>query len=48
MEGSHLKESYDIRLEELEIMDLAFLHGCQRPTLAVLHQVRPGLRIPLM
>uniref|UniRef100_A0A061SBD9 DNA damage-binding protein 1 n=1 Tax=Tetraselmis sp. GSL018 TaxID=582737 RepID=A0A061SBD9_9CHLO len=36
VDGSSLREAYDIRLEELDVIDLQFLHGCALPTLAVL------------
>eukprot|EP00741_Cyanophora_paradoxa_P005067 tig00000851_g4909.t1 len=35
----NLKEAYNIRLEELHVVDIKFLHGCPgRPTICVLYQ----------
>mmetsp|Transcript_12957 Transcript_12957/g.36428 ORF Transcript_12957/g.36428 Transcript_12957/m.36428 type:complete len:1117 (+) Transcript_12957:258-3608(+) len=44
LDGSRLQESFDIRLEELQVIDLKFLHGFTKPTLAVLHQDPKGNR----
>lgn len=33
-----LQEAFDVRIDELEVLDLKFLHGCEQPTLAVLYQ----------
>ena len=33
-----LREAFNVRLDELRVVDIAFLHGCARPTIAVLHQ----------
>ncbi|CAK9232974.1 unnamed protein product [Sphagnum jensenii] len=33
-----LKEAFNIRLEELQVLDIKFLHGCSKPTIAVLYQ----------
>uniref|UniRef100_A0A1D1YWE8 DNA damage-binding protein 1 n=2 Tax=Anthurium amnicola TaxID=1678845 RepID=A0A1D1YWE8_9ARAE len=33
-----LKEAYNIRLEELQVLDIKFLYGCSRPTIVVLYQ----------
>ncbi|KAL3643734.1 DNA damage-binding protein 1a [Castilleja foliolosa] len=33
-----LKEAFNIRLEELQVMDIKFLYGCQKPTIVVLYQ----------
>ncbi|OAY75001.1 DNA damage-binding protein 1a [Ananas comosus] len=33
-----LKEAFNIRLEELQVLDVKFLYGCSRPTIAVLYQ----------
>ncbi|KAL0699191.1 hypothetical protein Bca4012_055313 [Brassica carinata] len=33
-----LKEAYNIRLEELQVLDIKFLYGCAKPTIAVLYQ----------
>ena len=33
-----LREAFNVRLDELQVVDVAFLHGCARPTIAVLHQ----------
>ena len=37
-ESGQLAEAFNIRLEELNVIDLKFLHGCAKPTLALLHQ----------
>jgi DNA damage-binding protein 1 len=34
-----LKEAFNIRLEELQVLDIKFLYGCSKPTIAVLYQV---------
>uniref|UniRef100_A0A1J3CXS5 DNA damage-binding protein 1 n=1 Tax=Noccaea caerulescens TaxID=107243 RepID=A0A1J3CXS5_NOCCA len=33
-----LKEAFNIRLEELQVLDIKFLFGCAKPTIAVLYQ----------
>nr|CAB3464268.1 unnamed protein product [Digitaria exilis] len=33
-----LKEAFNIRLEELQVLDIKFLHGCVKPTVVVLYQ----------
>jgi len=33
-----LQEAFNVRLDELKVLDLAFLHGCAIPTLAVLFE----------
>ncbi|KAK8960477.1 DNA damage-binding protein 1a [Platanthera guangdongensis] len=33
-----LKEAFNIRLEELQVLDIRFLYGCSKPTIAVLYQ----------
>jgi DNA damage-binding protein 1 len=33
-----LQEAFNVRLDELKVLDLAFLHNCQVPTLAVLYE----------
>ncbi|XP_073392348.1 DNA damage-binding protein 1 isoform X2 [Physcomitrium patens] len=33
-----LKEAFNIRLEELQVLDIKFLYGCANPTIAVLYQ----------
>ncbi|XP_010434237.1 PREDICTED: DNA damage-binding protein 1b [Camelina sativa] len=33
-----LKEAFNIRLEELQVLDIKFLYGCVKPTIAVLYQ----------
>ncbi|PSS29021.1 DNA damage-binding protein [Actinidia chinensis var. chinensis] len=33
-----LKEAFNIRLEELQVLDIKFLYGCPRPTIIVLYQ----------
>ena len=36
--GALLQESFNIRLEELQVIDLVFLQGVPKPTLALLYQ----------
>ncbi|XP_022762657.1 DNA damage-binding protein 1a-like isoform X2 [Durio zibethinus] len=33
-----LKQAFNIRLEELQVLDIKFLHGCSKPTIVVLYQ----------
>lgn len=33
-----LKEAFNIRLEELQVLDIEFLYGCSKPTIVVLYQ----------
>ena len=33
-----LREAFNIRLEELVVLDIKFLHGCAKPTVAVLYE----------
>lgn len=33
-----LKEAFNIRLEELQVLDIKFLYGCLKPTIVVLYQ----------
>ncbi|KAI3988674.1 hypothetical protein MKX01_027038 [Papaver californicum] len=33
-----LKEAFNIRLEELQVLDIKFLFGCSKPTIVVLYQ----------
>lgn len=33
-----LDEAFNIRVEELTVMDMAFLEGCAQPTVALLYQ----------
>ncbi|XP_031130290.1 DNA damage-binding protein 1-like [Ipomoea triloba] len=33
-----LKEAFNIRLEELQVLDIKFLYGCPKPTVVVLYQ----------
>ncbi|XP_047333166.1 DNA damage-binding protein 1-like [Impatiens glandulifera] len=33
-----LKEAFNLRLEELQVLDIKFLYGCPQPTIAVLYQ----------
>ncbi|KAJ4757800.1 DNA damage-binding protein 1 [Rhynchospora pubera] len=33
-----LKEAFNIRLEELQVLDIKFLYGCSKPTIGVLYQ----------
>ena len=38
IESSSLREAYNVRLEELRLLDIVFLHGCAKPTLCVLFE----------
>ena len=40
--GGQLKEAFNIRLEELRVLDIQFLHGCAKPTVAVLYHDTKG------
>ena len=33
-----LQEAFDVRIDEMDVLDLKFLDGCERPTLAVLYE----------
>ncbi|KAK7256389.1 hypothetical protein RIF29_29832 [Crotalaria pallida] len=33
-----LKEAFNIRVEELQVLDIKFLYGCSKPTIVVLYQ----------
>jgi DNA damage-binding protein 1 len=35
---NQLKEAFNIRLEELMVMDIKFLYGCAEPTIALIHE----------
>ena len=37
-ENGQLHEAFNIRLEELQVIDIKFLHGAKLPTVAVLYQ----------
>ncbi|XP_022637596.1 DNA damage-binding protein 1a isoform X3 [Vigna radiata var. radiata] len=37
--NGQLKEAFNIRLEEPEVLDIKFLYGCSKPTIVVLYQV---------
>ena len=39
-----LKEAFNIRLEELQVIDLQFLHGCAAPTILLLYQDSKEMR----
>ena len=39
-----LHEAFNVRIDELSIRDMQFLHGCSRPTLAVLYEDTTKLR----
>jgi hypothetical protein len=41
LDGSSLREAFDVRLEELNVIDLKFLSSCEQLLLAVLHEVSP-------
>jgi DNA damage-binding protein 1 len=43
-ERGNLKEAFNIRLEELQVIDITFLYGCPRPTIALLYQDSKGQR----
>ncbi|XP_071830754.1 DNA damage-binding protein 1-like [Apostichopus japonicus] len=38
-------KAFNIRLEELNVIDVAFLHGCQVPTIAFVHQDSQGRHV---
>jgi hypothetical protein len=40
-------EAFNVRLEELQVLDIKFLHGYQEPTLCILYQVQPCCMLPL-
>jgi len=44
IQAPDFKDAYDVRLEELEVIDLKFIHCCAWPTLAVLYQDPKGGR----
>ncbi len=33
-----LQEAFDVRIDEMNVLDLKFLDGCKQPTLAVLYE----------
>ncbi|KAM2703176.1 hypothetical protein EV2_004801 [Malus domestica] len=39
-----LKEAFNIRLEELQVLDIKFLYGCSKPTIVVLYQDNKDVR----
>ena len=41
---SELK-AYNIRMEELKVNDIEFLHGCAQPTIVLLHQDNNGRHV---
>ena len=41
---SELK-AYNIRMEELKVTDIEFLHGCSQPTIVLLHQDSNGRHV---
>ena len=41
---SELK-AYNIRMEELKVTDIEFLHGCPQPTVVLLHQDNNGRHV---
>ena len=44
IEGTGLKDSFNLRLEMLRFLDIKFLHGCSRPTLCMLYEDNRGSR----
>ena len=34
----NLQEAFDVRIDEMNVLDLKFLDDCHQPTLAVLHE----------
>ena len=38
IESSGLKDSFNVSLDETKVIDLVFLHGCSRPTIALLYE----------
>jgi DNA damage-binding protein 1 len=43
-ETGALSEAFNVRLEELKVLDLAFLHESNTPTLVVLYEDTKGQR----
>nr|CAG4647642.1 EOG090X00HD [Moina brachiata] len=43
-ESSEIK-AYNIRIEELNIQDIAFLYGCANPTIVIIHQDQNGRHV---
>lgn len=37
-ERGRLQDAFNARIEELQLVDICFLAGCERPTLAVLYE----------
>ena len=44
--GALQNESFNIRLEELKVVDIVFLHGLPKPTLALLYEDNKGGAAP--
>merc|ERR1719273_1951200 len=38
-------KAYNIRIEELQVTDIEFLHGCSQPTIVLLHQDSNGRHV---
>lgn len=36
-ERGHLAEAFNMRIDELNVIDMAFLEGCSRPTIGALN-----------
>ena len=36
--AGQLREAFDVRLEELNVVDVKFMHGCATPTICVLYE----------
>eukprot|EP00051_Salpingoeca_urceolata_P028390 m.486586 g.486586 ORF g.486586 m.486586 type:complete len:1102 (+) comp24511_c0_seq1:335-3640(+) len=36
--SGRLQEAFDLRLEELQVLDMQFLHGCTNPTVAIIYE----------
>lgn len=44
LNGTTIEEAFNVRLEELSVLDMVFLTGCQKPTVALLYQDTKGAR----
>lgn len=44
MDAMGFHEAFNIRVDELQVLDLQFLYGCPRPTVALLYQDNKNAR----
>lgn len=44
MDAVGFHEAFNIRVDELQVLDLQFLYGCPRPTVALLYQDNKNAR----